>query len=153
MRRLKTYPALASVNLPASADVLGVHDRGPDQAVALLASYDDADEETTERRFAVLRSGDPIPPGAQFLDSWRRNGCGPDASGIFCLFELVDDMPVDLPAEAYAHWRVLQRDGFTLRPDRAWLAPADVPAGHLSTEQIIAVATLQEHGYGSVVNA
>lgn len=153
MRRLKTYPALASVKLPDSATVLGVHDRGPDQAVSLLVSYDDVDEETAERRFAVLRSGDAIPAGAQFLDSWRRAGCGPDASGIFCLFELGEDMPADLPAEAYPHWRVLQRDGFTLRPDRAWLAPDDVPAGHLSTEQLIAVATLQEHGYGAVVNA
>lgn len=153
MRRLKTYPALASVKLPASAIVLGVHDRGPDQAVSLLVSYDDVDEETAERRFAVLQSGDAIPPGAQFVDSWRRNGCGPQMSGIFCLFELVDEMPADLPADAYPHWRVLQAAGFTLRADRAWLAPDDVPPGHLSTEQIIAVATLQEHGYGSVVNA
>ena len=151
MRRLKTYPALASVKLPASAVVLGVHDRGPDQAVALLASYDDADEETTERRFAVLRSGDPIPPGAQFLDSWRE--LDKPSAPIACLFELVDDMPGDLPADVYPHWRVLQSAGFTLRPDRAWLAPDDVPPGHLSFEQLVAVATLQEHGYGAVVNA
>ena len=75
MRRLKTYPALASVKLPASAVVLGVHDRGPDQAVALLASYDDVDDETAERRFAVLRSGDAVwvedpgyAPGARVFE-------------------------------------------------------------------------------------
>lgn len=151
MRRLKTYPALASVNLPASAIVLGVHDRGSNQAPALLVSYDDTDEETTERRFQVLRSTDAIPPGARYVASWRE--MDKTSAPIACLFELVDEMPTDLPADAYPHWRVLQAAGFTLRADRAWLAPDDVPPGHLSTEQIIAVATLQEHGYGSVVNA
>lgn len=152
MRRLKTYPALASVKLPASATVLAAHDRGAEQAPALVVSYDDTDAETEERRFAVLfpAKGDTVPPGAVFVASWRPH---PADGGIACLFELAEDFPADLPAEAYPHWRVLQRDGFKLRADRAWLAPDDVPPGHLSTEQIIAVATLQEHGYGSVVNA
>lgn len=151
MRRLKTYPALASVKLPASATVLDVRDRGSQQAPALVVSFDDSDAGTTERRFVTLRPGDPIPPGAQFVSSWRE--LDKPSAPIACLFELVDEMPADLPADAYPHWRVLQAAGFTLRADRAWLAPDDVPPGHLSTEQIIAVATLQEHGYGSVVNA
>lgn len=151
MRRLKTYPALASVKLPASAVVLDVRDRGSQQAPALVVSYDDADEETTERRFVALRPGDPIPPGAQFVSSWRE--LDKPSAPIACLFELVDEMPADLPAEAYPHWRVLHRDGFKLRADRAWIAPDDVPAGHLSVEQLVAVVTLQEHGYGAVVNA
>lgn len=152
MRRLKTYPALASVKLPSSATVLDVHGRGAEQAPALVVSYDDTDAETEERRFAVLfpAKGDAVPPGAVFVASWRLH---PADGGIACLFELAEDFPADLPSEAYPHWRVLLRDGFTLRPDRAWLAPDDVPAGHLSTEQIVAIATLQEYGYGSVVNA
>lgn len=151
MRRLKTYPALALVRLPASAVVLDVRDRGSNQAPALVVSYDEADEEKVGRRFVTLRPGAAVPPGAQFVASWRE--LDKPSAPIACLFELVDDMPGDLPADVYPHWRVLQSAGFTLRPDRAWLAPADVPAGHLSTEQIIAVATLQEHGYGAVVNA
>lgn len=124
MRRLKTYPALASVNLPASADVLGVHDRGPEQAPSLVVSYDDADEHKVERRYVVLQSGDAIPPGAQFVDSWRRSGCGPQMSGIFCLFELVDDMPGDLPADVYPHWRVLQSAGpAPAAPALGWRRP------------------------------
>lgn len=150
MRRLKTFPALRSVTLPRSAVILAVHERGAEQAAALLVSYDDADDERDERRFAVLRMGDPVPLGAQFVASWRQH---PADGGIAALFELGDELPADLPAEGAEHYRRLVRDGFTLRADRAWLAPDDVPAGHLSAEQIIAVASLQEYGYGSVVNA
>lgn len=151
MRRLKTYPALASVAMPASAEILDVRDRGATQAAALVVSYDDADETKAERRFVTLRPGAAIPPGAQFVASWRELDV--PAAPIACLFELADDMPADLPAEAHAHWRVLTRDGFTLRADRAWIAPADELPSHLSREQAIAVATLQEHGYGPVVYA
>lgn len=151
MRRLKTYPVLSSIALPASAVVLNVHDRGANQAAALVVSYDDVDEEKETRRFTLLRPGEPIPPGAQFVSSWRELDA--PTAPIVCLFELGDDMPAGLPAEAYPHYRVLVRDGFTLRADRAWLAPHDVPAGHMTTEQMVAVATLQEHGYGSVVDA
>lgn len=123
-------------------------------AATLVVSYDDVDEEKIERRFVVLRSGDAIPPGTVFVKSWRRDGCGPNMQGVFCLFERVGfDVPADLPAEAYPHWRVLQRDGFTLRDDRAWLAPSDDMPSDLSREHAIAVATLQEYGYGSVVYA
>lgn len=153
MRRLRTYPALASITLPASAIVLGAHDRGPAQAASLVVSFDDADEQIVTRRFVVLRQGDPIPHGAQYVESWRRYGCGPSASGVFCLFELVDDVPPYVPAEAADHWRTLHAAGFTLRADKAWLAPADVPAGGLSRDQIIAVAELQAYGFGAVVHA
>lgn len=149
MRRLKTYPALGSVDLPRSAVVLAVHDKGVDQAPALLVSYDDADAEREPRRFKVLHVGDPVPPGAQFVASWRQH----PGAALAALFELGDDIPADLPPETHAHYKLLLRDGFTLRDDRAWLAPDDIAPGQLSVEQLIAVATLQECGYGSVVNA
>ena len=63
------------------------------------------------------------------------------------------DVPADLPAGGHEHYRRLIAEGFTLRGDRGWIAPEDVPPGHLSREQMVAVATLQEYGYGAVVNA
>ncbi len=156
MRRLKTYPALGSIALPRSAQILDVHEKGADKAASLVVSVDDADGETEERRFAVLRIGDPVPIGARFVASWEQH---PVDGGIACLFELAEDIPADLPAEAVQHYRLLIRDGFEVTlcgsPGggiKAWKAPVDVPPGQLSQEQIIAVVTLQEHGYGPVVN-
>lgn len=159
MRRLKTYPALGSIALPRSAVVLDVLPRSfPEmsQAPALVVSIDDADEETEQRRFVVLSPGDPIPTGAQFVRAWRDKpeNLAQKYGRIVCLFEIADDLPADLPPEGVEHYRRLVGDGFALRPtDRAWIAPADVPPGALSHEQFVAVATLQEYGYGSVVNA
>jgi hypothetical protein len=152
MRRLKTFPALASVRMPASAQILDVRDRGATQAPALVVSFDEDDEEVVTRSFATIAPrGEAIPPGAQFVASWRALDL-PQAP-IFCLFELGDDMPTDLPYGYYGPFRLLRAAGFTLRADKAWIAPPDVPAGQLSREQICAVAELQECGYGPVVNA
>lgn len=57
---------------------------------------------------------------------------------------------LDLPADAEAAYRTITAGGFTLRGDKAWLAPDDEP---LTTEQMMAVATLQEYGFGPVVSA
>lgn len=151
MRRLKTYPALASVRMPASAEILDVRDRGATQAPALVVSYDGADEGIVTRRFVTIAPRDEVlPPGAQFVASWRALD---RAAPIFCLFELVDDLPADLPPYAHAPYRSLRAAGFTLRADKAWIAPDDTPAGQLSRDQICAVAELQECGYGPVVHA
>lgn len=150
MRVLKTFPALAAVNMPRSATVLGVHDRGPDQAPSLLTSVDKSDDEVEQRRYALLKPGAAIPTGAAFVASFRRDGCGPDNSGIFCLFELAEEIPADVPAEAHRHYRHLLREGFERR-DGAWVAPADLgPLGH---ENIIALTVLREFGYGDCRNA
>ncbi len=165
MRIVRTYPALASVNLPRSAQILDVQPR-PDlsQAPALVVSIDDADAETEQRRFAILDVGATIPLGAQFVASWRDKpeNLAQRHGSIRCLFELVEDIPGDLPPEAVPHYRLLVRDGFepvlAVEPGgpgrlTCWKAPDNVPPGQLSQEQAIAVATLQEYGYGSVVNA
>lgn len=151
MRRLKTYPALASVRLPASAEILDVRDRGSTQAPALVVSYDEADAATVERRFIVLRPGDVLHPAARFVASWRE--LDTRAASIACLFEIVDECPARLLGEAAQAWRLLRDAGFRERFDGAWFAPADIPAGHLSRDQIVAVSTLHEYGYGSVVHA
>lgn len=146
MRRLKTFPALASVRMPRLARVLGVHPMpAPDQAPALLVEYD-PEHEPVERGFKVLRSGDDVPANGAFVGSWR------DASDgrIAALFELLDmDVPADLvDDQARADYRLLVEQGFTLRDDKAWIAPADVP---YSMEAVMAAARLQEHGYGPIV--
>lgn len=66
--------------------------------------------------------------------------------------EGVEPLPdgLDLPADGEAAYRTMTAGGFTLRADKAWLAPDDEP---LTTEQMMAVATLQEYGFGSVVSA
>lgn len=124
----------------------GAMGEGPRMGIPTLWALVDTEAELEPRQFRVFGTGHAVPPGAQHVGSYQAEPF------VWHVFEIVDDVPADLPAEAYPHWRVLQRDGFTLRADRAWLAPDDVPAGHLSTEQLIAVATLQEHGYGAVVN-
>lgn len=156
MRRLKTYPALLSVLLPRSAVILAVHPAANiDFAPVLLVSCEAIDDEKVERRFKVLRSLDTIPPGAQFVHSWRQH---PADGGIAALFELAEEMPAGLPPEMHEHYRLLLREGFTpahVMPGalHAWKAPDDIPAGQLSNAQLIAVASLQEYGFGSVVNA
>lgn len=155
MRVLKTFPALRSVRMPRLAQILGVHPMAqPDQAPALLVEYD-PEQEPVERSFAVLRSGEQVPSGAAFLQSWR------DASDgrIAALFELLDsDIPADLTDDqARADYRLLLAEGFEPVPalgvprQIAWKAPADVPAGNLSFDATVAIARLQEHGYGPVV--
>lgn len=67
-----------------------------------------------------------------------------------------------LPPEAEAHYRALMDDGFAwewrhpghpgqFEPAiRVWLAPTNEP---LTREQIKALATLQEYGFGPIVSA
>lgn len=151
MRRLKTFPALAAVRMPRLARVLGAHPMpSPHQAPALLVEYD-PEHEAVERSFTVLRSGDQVPTGAAFVDSWR------DASDgrIAALFELVDsDVPADLPDDqARADYRLLVAEGFTplargAEASHAWAPPADEP---YSMEAVMAATRLQEHGYGPIV--
>lgn len=154
MRKLKTFPALAAVRMPRLARVLGVHPMVvPDQAPALLVEYD-PEQEPVERSFTVLRSGDQVPSGAAFVDSWRDVSDG----RIAALFELVDsDLPDDLPDDqARADYRLLLAEGYTAAerpglPRHSWKAPDDVPAGQHSFDATVAIARLQEHGYGPVV--
>lgn len=148
MRIVRTYPALASVNLPRSAVVLDVQPR-PDlsQAPALVVSIDDADEEIEQRRYAILDVGAQIPTGAQFVASWRRH---PADGGIACLFELAEEIPDAVPVEAHRHYRHLLREGFVW-VGNAWTAPEDF--GPLGQDEIIALTELAPYGYGECRNA
>lgn len=148
VRVLKTYPALASVRMPAGAEVLAVVPRpDPTQAASLVVLADPSESKMTERVFRTLEIGDSVPAGARPLGQWR----GTPTGRILCLFEFPADVPDGLSEEYVPHYRNLIDDGFTLRDDLAWIAPPSVPPGRLSRDQIIAVAMLQECGFGSVV--
>lgn len=159
MRRLKSFPALASVRMPAGAAIVAVHPRSEaSQAAALLVEYSDTETAMVERQFVVLGSGDQIPARAGFLSSWRQHPA--DGPTIVALYERFDtDVPDDLDPERHADYRLLVADGFAPSPipgddkRHAWRAPDDVPPGQLSHEQMVAVARLQEHGYGDVIGA
>lgn len=154
MRALATYPALAAVRMPRSAVIVAVHAKeSGDQAPALVVEYDVDDQETVERHFVALScaKGTPIPAGAGYVSSWRRH---PADGGLAALYERFDtDVPADLDPERHNDYRLLVADGFVLRDDKAWTAPTDVPPGQLSHDQIVAIARLQEHGYGDVIDA
>lgn len=161
MRALATYPALAAVRMPRSAVIVAVHAKeSGDQAPALVVEYDANDQETVERHFVTLScaKGAPIPAGAGYVSSWRRH---PADGGLAALYERVDaDVPADLDPERHADYRLLAREGYkpvqALEPGdpgrmTCWKAPDDQPPGGMSLDAMQAIARLQEHGYGPVV--
>lgn len=152
MRVLRNFPALAGSRLPRSAIVLDVQPRPePGQAPALVCSVDDADNETVERRFAVLKAADPIPAEATFVKSWRESNPWGKPGTIACLFELVaEEIPAAIPPELHRHYRHLTREGFT-HDGRYWQAPDD--HGPLAQDDIIALTELTPYGYGGLANA
>lgn len=114
----------------------------------------DSDNPPEQRRFQTFGTGNPIPRGARHVGTYN------DGPFIAHVFEMVGEPLPDglyLPAEAEAAYRTMTAGGFKseLRgvPGagfRAWVAPNDEP---LTTEQMMAVATLQDYGFGSVVSA
>lgn len=107
----------------------------------------DSDSPPETRRFQIFGTGHPLPRGARHVGTY---GDGPFVRHVF---EMIGEpLPdgLDLPADAEAAYRTMTTGGFTLRADKAWVAPDDGP---LTTEQMMAVATLREHGFGSVVSA
>jgi hypothetical protein len=145
-QRLDFAQLADTVRLPRTAVPLAV------SIGRLLYSYDDSDRAPVARRFVECRPGEPIPAGARFVGSYTAHGTLGSATPC-AVYEIVDDLPTDLPVEMHGHYRELVGAGFTLRGDKAWLAPADVEPGRLTYEQVVAVASLQEHGYGPVVGA
>lgn len=102
------------------------------------------------RRFGVVGTGHPLPDGAIYIDSY-------DAEPfVWHVVELplpVPDQVAALPLAAQNAYRMLVKAGFGQRWDsgaHAWVAPSADP---LTTEQMMAVAELQEHGFGSVVES
>lgn len=110
----------------------------------------DSDAPTIVRRFAVFGTGHPLPVGAQYVGTYD---AGPFVWHVFEMPTVVPDQVAALPLEAQNAYRLLVNAGFTQRWDsgaHAWVAPDPEP---LTTEQMMAVAELQEHGFGAVVSA
>lgn len=143
-----------AVDMPESAEVLRLAMQGPAHGRAHLTptiwALVDSDNPTEQRRFAVYGTGHDLPRHARYVGTW-------DAPPfVWHVFELVGEpLPdgLDLPADAEAAYRTLTSAGFRHVDDRMptarWVAPDDEP---LTTEQMVAVATLQEHGFGAVTS-
>jgi len=118
----------------------------------------DSDNPPEARRFRVFGTGHPLPRAARFVGTFFNEPF------VWHVLELIGEaLPdgLDLPADAEAAYRTMTAGGFTRRPLTdaekpngcglvgVWVAPDDEP---LTTEQMMAVAILQEHGFGPVVS-
>lgn len=134
----------AEVTMPEGAVIVHFDTPGREPTVWALV---DSDNPPEPRRFRIFGTGHPLPRGARHVGTYS------DGPFVWHVFEIVGEpLPdgLDLPADAEAAYRTLTAAGFKLRDDKAWIAPDDEP---LTTEQMVAVATLHEHGFGSVVSA
>ena len=162
MRVLRTYPALASVNMPVSAVIVDALDaERSGHAPTIVAEVDPDDEmRTAPRSFRTARvGGEAIPPFGRHLATFRRHRAD---GGLTALYEVfATDVPDDLDPERHDDFRYLVDAGYRLgkpvgdcdRPEtpkaRPWIAPAgDEPT---APQVYAAVARLQEHGYGPIV--
>lgn len=145
MRRLLSLPFADVVTMPKSAQILDVVDSA--RGLKLAATYDDVDTEKVARRFVVHYPGDELQPGLHYIRSYESLTVG---DGFCAVFEILDsDIPADLPAESYASWRQLTGDGWKCLGGK-WHRPDD----ELETiEQVMALATLDEHGYGDLARS
>lgn len=105
-----------------------------------------------ERTFVVVGTGQDMPEGSSYVASWDD---GPFVWHLLELPQVTAPTELHFAPEALAAYELLLKDGFTDTRDvvdgrpylRYWVAPDREP---LTTEQMKAVATLQEHGFGPV---
>lgn len=149
--------AVVDVEMPVGAEIVrfGIQFVGPildkpRQGHPTVWALCDEEAAKETRRFAVVGTGHPLPDGAAYIDSY-------DAEPfVWHVIELplpVPDQVAALPLAAQNAYRTLVKAGFGQRWDsgtHAWVAPAPDP---LTTEQMMAVAELQEHGFGLVVES
>lgn len=161
MRQVWKFPLFTGretrvdVEMPKGAQIVrfgvqyvGPLDDAPRQGHPTVWAIVNPEQPTETRTFQVFGTGHDLPRGACHIGTYDADPF------VWHVFELVDtDLPDDLDPERHADFRLLVADGFRLQPDKAWKAPDDVPPGQLSHEQMVAVARLQEHGYGDVTGA
>lgn len=168
MRRIFKFPLpiapddeTGEVTMPAGAQVVHFEaypygSQGSAQPKPTVWALVDDDEEPEVRRFRIYGTGHPLPRHSRHVGTY---GDGPF---VWHVFELLGEpLPdgLDLPADAEAAYRTLTSAGFVSvdrstspgldTTGKAWQAPDDEP---LTTELIMAVATLQEYGFGPVVS-
>lgn len=139
------------VDMPRGAAIVHFEQGAFPHTFTIWAQVDD--QEPRERRtFEIFGTGHPLPDGAQHVAT---GGAG---SYVWHLFDTswARAIPAEVGAagqEAINAYRLLEREGFEYRPDRdapVWAAPDDEPQ---TTEQMMALATLAEHGLGTLVSA
>lgn len=74
----------------------------------------------------------------------------PDEPATLDMPEGAEIVRLGLQGPAHGQARLTPTLWALVDDDKAWIAPDDEP---LTTEQMVAVATLHEHGFGSVVSA
>lgn len=147
------------VDMPRGAAIVhfafeyrGPLDQGPRAGVPTVWAQVDDREPRERHTFEIFGTGHPLPDGAQHVATW-------DAEPfVWHLFDTswVVAIPDEVQAagqEAVNAYRLLEREGFEYRPDRdapVWAAPDDEPQ---TTEQMMALATLAEHGLGTLASA
>lgn len=165
MRQVWKFPLFTGrdyrvdVEMPKGAQIVrfGVQYVGPlgdtpRQGHPTIWALVDPEQPTETRTFQVFGTGHDLPYGARYVGTY-------DAEPfVWHWFELVDsDLPADLPDDqARADYRLLLAEGYAAEwrdgvPKHSWKAPDDVPAGQHSFDATVAIARLQEHGYGPVV--
>lgn len=160
MRQIWKFPlgvapddATVTLEMPAGAQI--VQFAGGEHSAVFaptIWAIVDTDEQPEPRRFTVYGTGHPLPRNGRHIGTYF------DGPFVWHVFELVgealpDGLVLPADAEAEAAYRTLTGSDFvatTVQGDAAWLAPDDEP---LTTEQMMAVATLQDHGFGAVVSA
>lgn len=122
----------------------------------IWAEVDNLVEAREARRFVIVGTGHTLPGSYIYLGSWQHRGFVWHLGEIPHAAELPNWYPdrlntAGMPAEELQRVenavRLLHGNGFVLRDDDVWTQPNDEP---LTTEQIMAVATLQEYGLGGV---
>jgi len=145
----------AIVSMPKGAEV--VHFAMQGGAPTIWALVDDQ-AKLEDRPFQTFGTGHRITDGAEYVGSYYT---GPFVWHVFDMRVAVEipDAVAELPQAAINAYMLLRREGFMAsqtyhldghRVRWGWVAPSPDP---LTTEQMMAVAELQEHGFGSVVSA
>lgn len=151
----------ATVQMPRGAAIVhfafeyrGPLDASPRTGIPTLWAEVDDQEAPEPRPFRVFGTGHPLPDGAQHVATW-------DAEPfVWHLYDVQHaiDLPAEiegLPQDAINAYRLLRREGFTLQDALpgfmpTWSAPDDEPT---TMEQTMALATLAEHGLGTLAEA
>lgn len=164
MRQVWKFPLLVTtadyacdVEMPVGAQQVrfapqysGPLEEGPRPGIPTLWALVDPAAELETRTFRVFGTGHAIPDQARHVGSYDAD---PFVWHVFDVTPREADVPPtpSLPDDLRVHFVTLYRAGFRVRqPGAAWVAPNDEP---LTTELMVAVAELQEYGYGAVVSA
>lgn len=167
MRTIRQYPLeftrsgqyKGAVEMPRGAQIVhfaivfrGPLDKGPRQGIPTVWAEADDQEPMVRRQFHIFGDGHQVLEGAQYLGSYDAEPFMGHAYDVTWVVMIPDEIEA-AGQEAVNAYRLLVRDGFRYQPDHdapTWVAPDDEPQ---TTEQMMALATLAEHGLGTLASA